>query len=123
MMRDKIRHQSIFFLTHTVNLAQAVWVPHVDVYRKLSHWLVKCDLAGVRIQDLAISTSGSRLLISGIRRDPLAEHGWTHHTMEIPYSRFACSVNLPRDLEQATLKPEYVDGMLMIRVYFEEGDQ
>src|SRR5208282_1185047 len=114
-MRDKIRHKSIFFLTHTIDVAQTVWVPHADVYRRSSDWLVKCDLAGVKAEDLDISVSGSRLTISGVRRDSLAEHGWVHYSMEIPYSRFACTVNLPRELEQAGLETEYLDGMLQVR--------
>jgi len=119
-MRDKIRHKSIFFLSHSVSVAQTVWVPHSDVYRQSSNWLVKCDLAGVKAEDLNVSVTGSRLTISGVRRDPLAEHGWVHYSMEIPYSRFACTVNLPHDLEQAGLETEYLDGMLLVRVRFDE---
>jgi len=121
-MRDKIRHKSIFFLSHTIDVGQTVWVPHVDVYRRSSNWLVKCDLAGVKPDDVSISARGSRLMISGVRRDPLAEHGWEHYSMEIRYSRFACSVVLPRYLEQAHLESEYRDGMLLIRVRFGEEE-
>lgn len=119
-MRDKVRHKSIFFLSRTVEVAQTVWVPNVDVYRRSSNWLVKCDLAGVKTEDLDVSVSGSCLTISGVRRDPLAERGWVHYSMEIPYSRFACSVNLPHDFDQAGLETEYVDGMLLVRVRFDE---
>jgi len=122
-MRDKIRHKSIFFLSHTVDIAQSVWVPHVDVYRKSADWLIKCDLAGVRTEDLTISARNSHLMISGVRRDPLAERGWEHYSMEIPYSRFACSVALPHNLEQAELETEYQDGMLLVRVRFDEEDR
>ena len=122
-MRDKVRHQSIFFLTRTSDVGQTVWVPHVDVYRRSSTWLIKCDLAGVRPEDLSISTSGASVLISGVRRDPLAEGGWVHYSMEIPYSRFACSVTLPHDLEQARVATEYLDGMLLVRVQFDEENQ
>jgi len=43
--------------------------------------------------------------------------------MEIPYSRFTCSVTLPHDLEEAGLQTEYLDGMLLIRVRFAEEDR
>lgn len=119
-MRDKIRHQSIFFLARTTEVGQTVWVPHADVYRRSSTWLVKCDLAGIKTEDLSISVSGPRLMISGIRRDLLAERGWEHYSMDIPYSKFACSVTLPHDLEQAHLATEYIDGMLLVRVRFDE---
>jgi HSP20 family protein len=119
-MRDKIRHKSIFFLSHTVEVGQNVWVPHVDVYRKSRNWLIKCDLAGVRREDLTVSTRNSHVMISGVRRDPLAERGWEHYSMEIPYSRFACSVSLPHHLDEARVETEYLDGMLLVRVHFDE---
>ncbi len=120
-MRDKVRRQSIFFLTHSVVLMPPVWMPHVDVYRKGTNCLVKCDLAGIKTEDVAVSAAGCQLTISGIRRDILAEDGWNHYTMEIPYSRFACSVTLPHDLEGAALETNYIDGMLLIRVRFEKN--
>jgi len=132
-MRDKIRHKSIFFLSHTFlshtllshtsDLGQTVWVPHVDIYRQASSWLVKCELAGVKPEDMTVSAQGSRLTISGVRRDPLAERGWEHYSMEIPYSRFACSAALPQDLEEADVESEYRDGMLLVRVRFNEKDR
>lgn len=122
-MRDKVRHKSIFFLSHTVEVGQNVWVPHVDVYRKASTWLIKCDLAGVRPEDMTISAQDSRLMISGVRRDPLAERGWRHYSMEIPYSRFACTVTLPHELDEARLESEYLDGMLLVRVRFAEEEE
>jgi HSP20 family protein len=100
-----------------------MWVPRVDVYRRSSSWLVKCDIAGIKTEDLSISTRGPQLTISGVRCDPLADDGWIHHSMEIPYSRFACLVTLPRDLEQAAVETQYVDGMLIIQVRFDEDDQ
>lgn len=122
-MRDKILHKSIFFLSHTVEVGSSVWVPHVDVYHKASTWLVKCDLAGVRPEDLTIAARDSRLMISGVRRDSLAERGWNHYSMEIPYSRFACTVTLPHELDKARLESEYLDGMLLVRVRFAEEEE
>jgi len=121
-MRDKIRQKSIFFLAHTTDIGQTTWVPHVDIYRRASTWLVKCELAGVQAEDLAISASGSLLTISGVRRDALAERGWEHYSMEIAYSRFTCAVAMPRDLDQANFATEYLDGMLLIRIHFNEEE-
>jgi len=127
-MRDKIRHKSIFFLSHTFlshsgDLGQTVWVPRVDIYRQASTWLVKCELAGVRAEDMTVSARGAQLMISGVRRDTLAERGWEHYSMEIPYSRFACSAALPENLEEADVESEYRDGMLLVRVRFNEKDR
>jgi len=119
-MRDKVRHKTIFFLARAHNFGETGWAPHIDVYRRARSWLIKCDLAGVRIEDVAISAVNSSLLITGTRRDPVAEEGWQHYSMEIPYSRFERSVTLPHDVEQARILAEFREGMLLIRVRFDE---
>jgi HSP20 family protein len=90
------------------------WQPPLDVYRTDSGWVVKVDLAGVADADIAIELSGSRLTISGVRRDLLAEASWSPHSLEIAYSRFRRDVEIPCDLAQASLKREYRQGMLLV---------
>jgi len=115
-MRDKVQRTSIFFLSRASDFHEAVWMPGVDVYRRPTGWLVKCDLAGIRPEDVAISLQGSNLSICGIRRDPMVEEGWEHHSMEIPYGRFERSIALPEDLGEARISAHYRDGMLLVRV-------
>ena len=122
-MRDKVRNKTIFFLSRAHDFGQTLWAPHVDVYRRSRSWLIKCDLAGIRVEDLAISARNSTLLITGIRHDPLADESWEHYSMEIPYSRFERSVTLPQNVERARVLTEYRDGMLLIRVRFDEEDR
>jgi len=69
-----------------------------------------------RPEDVAISLQGSNLSICGIRRDPMVEEGWEHHSMEIPYGRFERSIALPEGLEEARISAHYRDGMLLVRV-------
>jgi HSP20 family protein len=123
MMRDKVQRTSIFFLSRARDFHEAVWLPGVDVYRRGSGWLVKCDLAGVRPEDVAISLEGSNLSIRGIRRDAMAEEGWLHDSMEIPYGRFERSIALPESLAGAGITAHYHEGMLMVRVRFDEGSR
>jgi HSP20 family protein len=117
-MRDKVQHKSIFFLSFAHQFEEALWMPHIDVYRRSRSWLIKCDLAGVRLEDIAISTQGQTLSLCGLRRDPEAEGGWEHYSMEIPYGRFERSITLPEGLETARIVTHYQDGMLLIRVRF-----
>lgn len=98
-------------------------MPGVDVYRRGSGWLVKCDLAGIRPEDVAVSLEGSKLSIRGIRRDAMTEEGWEHDSMEIPYGRFERSIVLPERLAGAGITAHYHDGMLMVRVRFDEGSR
>ena len=122
-MRDKVQRTSIFFLSRARDFREAEWLPSVDVYRRGSGWLVKCDLAGVRREDVAIALEGSNLSIRGIRRDAMADEGWLHDSMEIPYGRFERSIALPESLAGAGITAHYHEGMLMVRVRFDEGSR
>jgi HSP20 family protein len=92
------------------------WRPSVDVYRGQDRWLLKFDLAGVLPQDVKVCISGSRVTVSGIRRDWIVEQGYSHHSMEISYNRFERTVELPGDVSQAEYSLEARDGLLLVRV-------
>ncbi len=45
------------------------WKPPVDIYKGREGWLIKFDLAGVRIEDIQIFVQDCKLTVAGIRRD------------------------------------------------------
>src|SRR5262249_5528780 len=93
-----------------------VWQPAVDVYRTRTGWLVKAELAGVRPEDIQVSVSGNRLSIAGSRRDWMKEQGCCHYRMEITYSQFERTLELPCNLEAASVTTDYQYGLLLIRI-------
>lgn len=93
-----------------------LWRPPVDVYRKGDIWLLKFDLAGVRAEDVRVRLAGSRVTVSGIRKDWVVEQGYQYHSMEISYNRFERTVELPGDLSGAEYSLEARDGLLFVRV-------
>jgi HSP20 family protein len=112
--------RSLFFLPAVEARTPLVWQPQVDIYRSPQGWIIKMDLAGVQPQDVSITARGSQLHISGVRHDRIVEAGWSHYTMEIAYHRFARTITLPCDLEQARITVEAREGMLLLRVAAEE---
>ena len=92
------------------------WCPLADVYRCGYGWVVKLDLAGVRIEDVEMSVAGGRLTVQGLRRDWLCGEGHQSYSMEIAYNRFERAIEFPCDLEQAEIRSEYHDGMLLIHI-------
>ena len=90
------------------------WRPAADVYRCAHGWLVKCELAGVTEQDIQLSTQGHYLVVQGCRRDLLVREGHKSHSMEIAYSRFERTIEIPIDVEQASMRTVFQDGMLLI---------
>jgi HSP20 family protein len=98
------------------------WRPPADIYRIRGGWLVKFDLAGVRPEDICVSVCGRRLSVEGTRRDQQVDESQQHYRMEISYSHFERSVELPDELKQARISTEYRDGMLLVRLLTEEAE-
>ena len=92
------------------------WQPAVDIYRSRSGWLLKFDLAGVRVEDVEVLVEGCRVTVRGVRRDWVLEEGYWHHSMEIAYNRFERTVQLPCDLPRAHAHLDYRHGILIVRL-------
>ncbi len=104
------------------NLCGACWRPAADVYRDRDGWLVKFDLAGVAPQDIELSVRGRCLTVAGVRRDLNIREGRQAYLMEIAYSRFERSLELPVDLEELEIGSESHDGMLLVSIRL-RGDE
>jgi HSP20 family protein len=115
-MRDLPRRASTFFLSLDNDGGEVVWRPRADIYQTPNGWVVKFELAGVRTDDITLGACGSRLTIRGIRRDRVPAEGWRCYAMEISYSRFERSMDLPFEVEASHLAVDCRDGMLLIYV-------
>src|SRR2546428_1260764 len=113
---------SLFFISAEAGAAMA-WRPAADIYRTPEGWIVKLELAGVRQEDVNVVANGSELFISGVRRDRFVEEGWSHHSMEITYSHFERVIELPCDLERASVSIEGHDGLLLVRVAISQEEE
>jgi len=79
--------------------------------------VLKFDLAGVRLDDVSAFVSRNHVTVRGIRRDWMLEDSSCHHySMEISYSRFERTVELPEDLSTARFRLDYRDGILLMRI-------
>ncbi len=115
-MRDRPRPAPAVFFSTPGAGGEVVWHPRADIYRTQNGWLVKLELAGVQLDDITVWARGSRLTVSGIRRDRVIAEGWSCYAMEISYSRFERSMDLPFEVEASRLAVECRDGMLLIHV-------
>ena len=97
-----------------------LWNPAADVYHTSDGWVVKVDLAGVCSDELEIEISESLLSIRGCRRDTHFRDGFVYQQMEITYSRFEKSIQFPSPIEGATVRHDYSDGFLIIKVRREQ---
>src|SRR4051812_7813773 len=104
------------FLPAAQSARETLWQPAVDVYRTRDGWLLKFDLAGVEPDDVHVVMHDHQLTVQGTRRDCSMEEGCCHFLMEIAYSRFERTVNLPIALDRARIALQHHHGMLLIRI-------
>src|SRR3954449_3443584 len=105
-------HVVPIFLPSAGHERSGAWQPPIDVYRASDGWLLKVDLAGIDPADVEVELQGRRITVRGQRRDWCLEEGCRHFRMEISYSHFERSVELPDELAGARVATEYRQGML-----------
>jgi HSP20 family protein len=115
MSQDLIRLMNALFLPAVGTCREGPWCPAVDIYRLRKGWLVKFELAGVKADDVDLTALGNRLTVRGVRRDTVTEIG-SCYRMEIEYSSFERSVELPCDLKRADITTDFRDGMLLVHI-------
>ncbi|WP_026695166.1 Hsp20/alpha crystallin family protein [Peribacillus kribbensis] len=85
--------------------------PPVDVYIAGAEIILLADLAGYNKEDLDISVSGSRLLISGTR-SPLVNG--TAVIQERFTGDFKRTIQLPEPTDSSQIRAKFRNGLLMI---------
>ena len=91
--------------------------PSVDVFYTDDppRAVVRVDLAGILIEDVALEIRGRRLLIAGQRRAEQAE-GRLFQQIEIEHGPFHRAVELGADVVAERARASYEDGMLLVEV-------
>jgi len=113
---DKPKQLPVVLFASSPAAEATCWQPAVDIYRSRSGWLLKFDLAGVRVEDVEVLVEGCRVTVRGVRRDWVLEEGYWHYSMEIAYNRFERTVQLPCDLAHAHAHLDYRHGILVVRL-------
>jgi HSP20 family protein len=91
--------------------------PPVDVYYvdDPPRAVVRADLAGIDIADVALEIRGRQLLIAGERRADQAS-GRLYQQIEIEHGHFRRTVELGADVVAEQAHAGYEDGMLVVEV-------
>jgi HSP20 family protein len=91
--------------------------PSVDVFyvEDPPRAVVKADLAGVDIENVALEIRGRQLLIAGERRSAEVE-GSVYQQIEIEHGPFRRLVELGVDVASEEAKASYEDGILRIEI-------
>ena len=78
--------------------------------------MVKVELAGVSVEDIAIDVQGNLLYIAGCRKDRSCVVGGSYQQMEITYSNFEKTLKFPASIEGVRLDHMFENGLLIIRL-------
>ncbi len=96
--------------------AGAHWVPNTDVYATDEGLVIKLELAGMRREDLQITSEGNSLFVSGQRPDGCRAAKFNFLAMEISYGPFEKVLELPSGYDLSQAKAAYLNGFLRIDV-------
>ncbi len=98
--------------------------PSVDVYYvdDPPRAVVKADLAGVDISDVALEIRGRQLLIAGERR-PAQASGRLYQQIEIEHGPFRRLVELGAEVLADQARASYEDGILEVEIPLARPDQ
>jgi HSP20 family protein len=98
--------------------------PSVDVYYTDNppRAVVKAELAGVDIQDVALEIRGRQLLIAGERR-PAEPAGRLYQQIEIEHGPFRRLVELGAEVVPDAARASYEDGVLEVEIPLARPDQ
>lgn len=102
-------------------LSHRLWEPRVDVHETPFEVVVRCEAAGMRGEDLAVSYSEERnaLILKGRRREEDAnmDERTSCHQLEIFYGEFEREVPMPSvELDVEQTHAIYRNGMLLVSI-------
>ncbi len=92
------------------------WIPTTDIFARGDDLVIRCELAGVRREDIDITLSGDVLTISGERRSELNEEEIHFYTRERSFGHFRRSMNLPEGIDRSDISADFRDGVLQVSV-------
>lgn len=90
------------------------WSPALDVHQDKDNVFVKCELPGLKKEEIEISLHDGMLSISGERKNESVKKEGESFRSERFFGKFHRSVALPTAVETGKVKAAYKDGILTV---------
>ncbi|MFZ5445072.1 MAG: Hsp20/alpha crystallin family protein [Myxococcota bacterium] len=97
-----------------MNAPELNFAPAFEVKETKDGFLFKADVPGVKENDIEISLTGDRLVISGKREAEKTEKNETLYTYERTYGSFQRAFTLPQGVDAEHARAELKDGVLTV---------
>ena len=92
------------------------WIPTMDIFARGEDLVIRCELAGIGRDEVAISFDHRTLTIDGERTGAPDEEGTTYYVRERHYGAFRRTINLPEGIDKSDITANLEDGLLEIIV-------
>jgi HSP20 family protein len=92
------------------------WIPTMDIFASGEDLVIRCELAGIGRDDVAISLDHGALTIDGERTGAPDEEGTSYYVRERHYGAFRRTINLPEGVDKGDITANLGDGLLEIRI-------
>ncbi len=90
------------------------WVPRVDVLEKNGDLVLRVEVPGVTEKDIDLKIDGSRLTISGEKKQIGMDESSNLHLSEIRYGEFTRTFALPDNVDPERVSAKFKNGILSI---------
>lgn len=94
----------------------SAYVPPADIFAAGKNLVVRCELPGVRKDDVSVTVSHGILTISGYRDAELDDSQVVYYTRERVYGPFRRSMVLPEGIEQRHISATVRNGLLEVTI-------
>lgn len=92
------------------------WVPSVDIAERESEIILRAEVPGIKPDDIDVTVSGERLIISGEKTEQHEEKQEHYHHCERRFGMFERSIELPASADLDRVSAEHANGVLTIHV-------
>jgi HSP20 family protein len=92
------------------------WIPTMDIFASGEDLVIRCELAGIGRNEVAISFEHGALTIDGERTGAPDEEGTTYYVRERRYGAFRRTINLPEGIDKGDIAANLGEGLLEVRV-------
>ncbi len=94
----------------------STWLPAVDVWETENELVLSFDLPGIAEDKVAVELDNNVLTVSGERERDEEQSGERFYRFERRFGAFSRSVTLPSGVSEDSIRADYVDGVLEVRV-------
>ena len=94
----------------------STWLPAVDVWETEGELVLSFDLPGIPEEKVTVELDDNILTVSGERERTQENSGDRFYRFERRFGQFSRSVTLPAGVNEESIKADYRDGVLEIRV-------